>query len=120
MSDAYLESVLLGACPELRESWQQYRRTFAAGTVPDDQQLLDAVRRYVVEQLAAGRVVEFSRIARTIERLFGEADPVLYELLLDGLVRPLARDARDAGIAPSLVVPHLGARTALAWPQERR
>jgi hypothetical protein len=117
MTNAFLESTLLGACPELRESWQRYRRTFAAGDAPDDQQLLDAVRRYVVEQLAAGRVVEFSRVARTIERLFGEADPVLYELLLDGLLRPLARDVRAAGIAPSLVVPHLGTRTALAWPQ---
>jgi hypothetical protein len=120
VASAYLEATLLGACPELRESWQQYRRTFAAGTAPDDQQLLDTVRRHVMEQLAAGRVVEFSRVARTIERLFGEADPVLYELLLDGLLLPLAHDVRAAGIASSLVVPHLGARTALAWPQERR
>ena len=118
MSSSYLESVLLGACPELRESWQQYRRTFAAGEVPSDHQLFDVVRRYAVQQLAAGRVVEFSRVARTIERLFGEADPVLYELLLDGLLRPLARDVRAAGIAQSLVVPHLGARTTLAWPQD--
>jgi hypothetical protein len=117
VSDAYLESMLLGACPELRELWQQYRRTFAGGDAPDDQQLLDAVRRHVVELLAAGRVAEFSRFARTIERLVGEADPVLYELLLDGLLRPLAHDVRAAGIAPSLVVPHLGTRTALAWPQ---
>jgi hypothetical protein len=117
VSSSYLESVLLGACPELRESWQQYRRTFTGVGGPDDQQLLDAVRRYALERLAAGRVVEFSRIARTIERLFAEADPVLYELLLDGLVRPLALDVRAAGIAPSLVVPHLGARTALAWTE---
>ena len=119
MSSSYLESVLLGACPELRESWQQYRRTFDAGTAPDDRQLLDAVRRYVVQQLAAGRVVEFSCVARTIERLFGEADPMLYQLLLDGLLLPLARDVRAAHIAPSLVMPHLGARTALAWPDAR-
>ena len=117
VTSSYLESVLLGACPELRESWQRYRRTFAAGEAPRDQQLLDAVRRHVVELLVAGRVAEFSRFARAIERLFGEADPVLYELLLDGLVHPLAADVRATGIAPSLVVPHLGARTALAWPQ---
>lgn len=116
MSDAYLESVLLGACPALRESWQSHRRTFAEGEA-DDQLLLDAVRRHVVELLVAGRVAEFSRFAHAIERLFGEADPVLYELLLDGLVHPLAADVRATGIAPSLVVPHLGARTALAWPQ---
>ena len=114
MSDAYLESMLLGACPEVRESWQQYRRTFA-GDTSDDQQLLDIVRRHVLGLLASGRVAEFSRFPRTIERLFGEADPVLYDLLLDGLLRPLARDVRAAGIAPSLVAPHLGTRTALAW-----
>ena len=111
--------MLLGGCPELRESWQQYRRTFAAGTAPDDQQLLDIVRRDVVQQLVAGRVVEFARFARTLERLFGEADPMLYELLLDGLLLPLARDVRAAHVAPSLVMPHLGARTALAWPDAR-
>jgi len=116
VSDSYLESMLLGACPALRESWQAHRRTFTGGDAPDDQQLLDAVRRYAVEQLAVGRVAEFARISRTLERLFGEADPVLYELLLDGLLRPLARDVRAAGIASSLVVPHLGPRTALAWP----
>ena len=116
MSDSYLESMLLGACPALRESWQAHRRTFTGADAPDDQQLLDAVRRYAVEQLAVGRVAEFARISRTLERLFGEADPVLYELLLDGLLRPLARDVRAAGIASSLVVPHLGTRTALAWP----
>jgi hypothetical protein len=119
VSDSYLESMLLGACPELRESWQEYRRTFAVGAAPDDRPLLDTVRRYLVQQLAAGRVVEFSRVARTLERLFGEADPMLYELLLDGLLLPLARDVRAAHIAPSLVMPHLGARTALAWPDAR-
>jgi hypothetical protein len=116
VSDSYLESTLLGACPELRDSWRAHQRTFAGGETPDDQALLDAARRHVMQQLAAGRVVEFSRVARTLERLFGEADPVLYELLLDGLLRPLARDVRAAGIAPALVVPHLGPRTALAWP----
>jgi hypothetical protein len=114
VSSSYLESVLLGASPELRESWQQYRRTFA-GEASDDQMLFDVVRRYALERLAAGRVVEFSRVARTIERLLGEADPVLYGLVLEGLVRPLAADVHVAGIAPSLVAPHLGTRTALAW-----
>ena len=116
MSSPYLESVLLGACPELRVGWQAHRRSFGAGDEASDAALLDAVRRHVLALLAAGRVAEFSRFARAIERLLGEADPVLYDLLLDGLVRPLARDVRDQGIAPSLVVPHLGARTALAWP----
>lgn len=117
MTNAFLETTLLGACPELRESWQAQRRSFVGGEAPDDRMFLDAVRRHVVELLAAGRVAEFSRFARTIERLFGEADPMLHELLLDGLLLPLARDVRAAGIAPSLVVPHLGTRTALAWPQ---
>jgi hypothetical protein len=117
VSSSYLESVLLGACPELRERWQAHRRSFGAGDEASDEALLDAVRRHVLALLATGRVAEFSRFARAIERLLAEADPVLYELLLDGLVLPLARDVRDAGVAPSLVAPHLGTRTALAWPQ---
>jgi hypothetical protein len=76
------------------------------------------VRRHVVGLLAAGRVAEFSRFSRAMERLLGEADPMLFELLREGLLRPLASDVRDAGIASSLVAPHLGRRMELAWPQE--
>jgi hypothetical protein len=118
VSSSYLESVLLGACPELREGWQAYRRSFGPRNEASDEALLDAVRRHVVELLVAGRVAEFSRFSRAIERLLDDADPVLFELLLDGLLRPLARDVQVAGITPSLVVPHLGAHTALAWPDQ--
>jgi hypothetical protein len=116
VSDSYLESLLLGACPELRDSWQVHGRSFGPGSDPDDGALLDAVRRHVLGLLAAGRVAEFSRFARAIERLLGEADPVLFELLREGLLLPLARDVREAGIAPSLVAPYLGRRMELAWP----
>jgi hypothetical protein len=113
----FLESTLLAACPGLRESWEAHRRSFGPNDEADDHLLLDAVRRYVLGLLAAGRVAEFSRFARTLERLIGEADPILYDLLREGLLRPLARDVNDAGIDASRVAPYLGARTALAWPQ---
>ena len=112
----FLESTFLSACPGLREAWDSHRRTYGAGDGPDDQDLLDAVRRHVVELLAAGRVAEFSRFARSLERLIGEADPILYDLLREGLLRPLAGDVRAAKIGQSRVAPYLGARTALAWP----
>jgi len=114
----FLESTLLGACPGLRESWASHRRTFGASEDADERALLDAVRRYVLGLLAAGRVAEFSRFARTLERLIGEADPVLYDLLREGLLQPLARDVREAGLERSRVAPYLGERTSLAWPQE--
>jgi len=113
----FLESTLLGACPGLRDSWDAHRRTFGAGEEPDEQALFDAVRRHVVELLVAGRVAEFSRFARTMERLFGEADPMLYELLREELLRPLARDVQDAGIPHARVAPYLGVRLGLAWPE---
>jgi hypothetical protein len=116
MSNAYLESTLLGACPELRPAWEARRRSAASSSAdPDDAALLDEVRGHAVGLLAAGRVAEFARLARVLERLLAEADPVLHLLLLDGLVRPLARDARDAGIPEGHVAPHLGRRLALAW-----
>ena len=115
MAVRFRESTLLGACPELRESWDAHRLTFAPGAAPSDGELLDAVRRHVVQLLAAGRVAEFARFARTLERLLSEADPMLYELLLDGLLHPLAHDVRAAGIPDSRVAPYLGARTELAW-----
>lgn len=115
MPSPFLESTLLGACPGLCEFWQSHRQTFSARDDPDDGALFDAVRRHVVGLVAAGRVSEFSRFARTLERLIGEADPILYDVLCDGLVRPLARDVRDAGFEGSRIAPYLGARTALVW-----
>jgi hypothetical protein len=114
---SFLESTLLSACPGLRESWDSHRRTFGAGDGLGDQDLLDAVRRHVLELLVTGRVAEFSRFARTLERLIGEADPILYDLLREGLLRPLARDVRAAKIDESRITPYLGDRTALAWPE---
>jgi hypothetical protein len=113
----FLESTLLAACPGLRESWDLHRRTFAANDAPDDRALFDAVRRHVVGLLAAGRIAEFSRFARALEQLLGEADPILYDLLREGLLLPLAHVVRDSGIDESRVAPYLGERTALAWPQ---
>ena len=117
MSAGFLESILLGACPGLREGWDAHRRTFGTSGAPDDQALFDAVRRHVIGLLHEGRVAEFSRFTRGIERLLSDADPILYELLREGLLRPLARDVRDAGIAPAIVEPHLGERLGLAWPE---
>jgi hypothetical protein len=115
VSSSFLESTMLGACPELRESWEAHRRTFSARDEPDDRALLDAVRRHVVGLLVAGRIAEFSRFARALERLIGEADPILYDVLRAGLVQPLARDVLEAGLDESRVAPYLGARTALVW-----
>jgi hypothetical protein len=115
MPSAFLESTLLGACPGLRESWQSDRRTLGGPDEPDDGALLGAVRRHVLALLAGGRVAEFSRFARALERMIGEADPILYDLLREGLVHPLARDVHDAGIEVSRVAPYLGARTSLVW-----
>ena len=117
MISPFLESTLLGACPDLRESWQAHRRTFGASDEPDDRALFDAVRRHVVELIVAGRVAEFSRFARTMERLLGDVDPMLYDLLREGLLRPLARDVHDAGIPHPRIAPYLGTRLGLAWPE---
>jgi len=108
--------MLLGACPGLRETWDAHRRTFGAAGAPDDRSLLDAVRRHVVGLLVAGRVAEFARFTRTMERVLGDADPMLDELLREGLLHPLAADVAAAGIARTQIEPHLGPRVTLAWP----
>jgi hypothetical protein len=109
VSGGLLESTLLGACPGLRERWDGVRRMHG-DRAPDERELLTQVRVYVVELLAGGRAAEFTRFARAVERLLGEADPILAEVLERQLLRPLARDVDDARIAPSLVTPHLGPR----------
>jgi hypothetical protein len=71
----------------------------------------------VVGLLVTGHVAEFSRCARMMERLLGEADPILDDLLREGLLHPLARDVRDAEVPYARVAPYLGARTRGAWPE---
>jgi hypothetical protein len=119
VSSPFLESTLLGACPTLRESWDAHRRTFGRSGAPDDQALLDAVRRHVVGLLVAGRVAEFARFTRTMERALGDADPMLDELLRENLLHLLAVDVAAAGIARAQVDPYLGPRTTLAWRDAR-
>jgi hypothetical protein len=122
VSSAWLESSLLGACPGLRESWDAVRRTHPPGGHPSDEVLLHHVRAHVVALLVTGRAAEFSRFARTVERLLAEADPVLYDLLGDHLLRPLAREAKDARVEPARIITHLGSRALqlLERPEERK
>jgi hypothetical protein len=115
VSSPFLESTLLGACPSLRDSWDAHRRTYGAHGAPDDRALFDAVRRHVVGLLVAGRVAEFARFTRAMERVLGDADPMLDELLREHLLHPLADDLASAGIARAQVEPYLGPRTTLAW-----
>jgi hypothetical protein len=115
VSGDYLETALLGACPGLRETWDAVRRTHRDGSAPDDDALMTEVRLHVVGLLVTGRVAEFTRFARSIERLLGEADPILHDLLRDHLIRPLAQDIEAARVEPARVTPHLGPRTGLVW-----
>jgi hypothetical protein len=115
VSSPFLESTLLGACPGLRDAFAPLGHTASARRFATDEELLVAVRMHVVGLLAAGRAAEFARFARTMERLLAEADPVLDELLREGLLQPLARDVAEARVPPALVMPHLGPRATTAW-----
>jgi hypothetical protein len=65
--------------------------------------------------VVAGRVVGFARFATSIERLLGEADPVLAELLERELLVPLATALADVNVSAGCVVPHLGPHTRAVW-----
>ena len=114
MTSPFLESILLAACPTLRESWDAQRRSFGADA-PDDRALLDAVRRHVLGLLVTGRVSEFARFARGIERVLGDADPMLDALLREQLLHPLAADVAAAGIARAQIEPYLGPLVSRAF-----
>ena len=111
MSSAWLESSLLSACPGLRDSWDAVRRTYPVGSRPSDDVLLHHVRAHVLALLVTGRAAEFSRFARTVERLLEEADPVLCDLLREHLLQPLAQETSDARVEPARITSHLGRRT---------
>jgi hypothetical protein len=109
-----LAATLLHACPGMRDQWDAVRRSHG-GAAPDESLLLTHVRLHVVSLLAGGRAAEFTRFAGAVERLLGEADPILADVLERQLLRPLALDVQDARVQPSLVMPHLGPRMRAAW-----
>lgn len=119
MADSFLERTILAACPSFRPVWDAQRRGYAPGAEPRVADFFATLRVHVVGLVAAGRVAEFAQAMRGVERLLGDADPVLAELLAEELVRPLAASVQSEGLSPALVVPHLGPRTQRTWSESR-
>jgi hypothetical protein len=112
---SFLESALAGILPSFAAEWDTHRRAFPPGTAPTDAHLLAVLRAHVVALLHDGRVAEATRFFYALERLLGEADPVLRDLLERDLIAPLATECRLAGIDARRVEPYLGQRTRTAW-----
>lgn len=115
MARSYLESALAGTLPSFTAEWDAHRRAFPPGSAPGDGDFLAAFRAHVVSLLAAGRVAETTRFFYALERLLGEADPILRDLLDRDLVRALAAECRAAGIDARRVEPYLGQLTRGVW-----
>jgi hypothetical protein len=115
MARSYLESALAGTLPSFAAEWDAHRRTHPPGSSPSDADFLAVFRAHVVSLLAAGRVAETSRFFYALERLLGEADPILRDLLDRDLIRALAAECRLAGIDARRVEPYLGQRTRGVW-----
>jgi hypothetical protein len=115
MPRSYLETALAGILPSFAAEWDAHRRAFAPGTAPTDADLLAALRIHVVSLLHDGRVAEATRFFYAIERLLGEADPVLRDLLDRDLIAALAAECRLAGVDSRRVEPYLGPRTRSTW-----
>lgn len=115
MARSFLESALAGTLPSFASEWDAQRRGYAPGTSPPDADFLAAVRTHVVRLLSEGRVAETTRFFYALERLLGEADPILQELLEQDLVRALAVDSRLAAIDVRRIEPYLGRRTRGVW-----
>ena len=118
MSGAYLERIFHAALPSFADEWRLLRATYPHDAPPSAAAFLGALRVHVAELLVARRVSESARFFATLERLLGDADPVLEELLLAHLVIPLARECTARAVDPRLVLPHLGPRTRGAWPRD--
>lgn len=119
MTSSFLESTFLFACPELRPQWDALRGARAPGDEPTAAEFLGVVRLHVVGLLLGGRVVEFSRFSRTVERLLGDADPMLADLLRAELLEPLAAATAQGELMPSSVIPYLGPHTRAIWQRSR-
>ena len=115
MARSYLESTLASTLPSFVAEWETQRRAYPPGSSPSDADFLSAFRAHVVSLLAAGRVAETTRFFYALERLLGEADPILRDVLDRDLVRALAAECRAAGIDPWRVEPYLGRLTRGIW-----
>jgi hypothetical protein len=117
MASSYLELELLAACPSFREHWEALRRARHPHEEPSETDFLSALQLHLLGLVIGGRIAEFSRFARSMERLLGEADPVLAELLQEELVRPLASSVSQSRLAPGAVTQYLGPRILSVWRQ---
>lgn len=115
MARSYLESALAPTLPSFAADWDAYRRAYPPTSPPDDADFLAAFRAHVVSLLGAGRIAETSRFFYAVERLLGESDPILRDLLDRDLIRALAVECRLAGIDPRRVEPYLGQRSRAVW-----
>ena len=115
MTRRYLESTLGGTLPSFTAEWDAQRRAFPPGAPPDEADFLASLRAHVVRLLADGRVAETTRFFYTLERMLGEADPILRDLLERDLIAGLAADCSHAAIDSRRVEPYLGTRTRAAW-----
>lgn len=115
MARSFLESTFLTVCPSFRSTWETLRRGQEPGSDPDASTFLDALSLHVVGLASVGRVAEFARFAQMLDRVLGEADPILEDLLDEHLVAPLVVAVREGQLASAHVEPHLGARTRRAW-----
>ena len=115
MARSYLESALASTLPSFATEWDAHRRAYSPTLPPDDADFLAAFRAHVVSLLGAGRVAETSRFFYALERLLGEADPILRDLLDREVIRALAVECRLAGIDSRRVEPYLGERSRVIW-----
>lgn len=115
MARSYVESTLVGTLPSFATEWEAQRRAYPPGVAPGDADFLAALRAHIVSLLMAGRVAETTRFFYALERLLGEADPILRDLLDRDLVRALAAECERSAIDSRRVEPYLGTRTRVVW-----
>lgn len=115
MARTFLESTLASSLPSFTDEWEAHRRAYPLGFMPSDADFLAALRAHVVSLLVDGRVAETSRFFYALERVLGEADPILRGLLDRDLISALATECRHAAIDVRRVEPYLGDRTRAVW-----
>jgi hypothetical protein len=115
MARTFLESTFASTLPSFTDEWDAHRRAYPLGSTPSDGDFLAALRAHVVSLLADGRVAETSRFFYALERVLGEADPILRSLLERDLISALATECRHTAIDARRVEPYLGDRTRAIW-----
>lgn len=112
-------TMLIGACPSFRQSWERY-----VSSVDYDNDLvylhLGEYARHLVDLYTSRDTSEFAAVFCVVEELHIHGDSYVREAATIGLLETLQNITENRGLDAAVIVPFLGPESALWWDKLNR